>query len=362
MQGKCVSLLAYVFALCPLITASGQEISWMKLMTPQVGWAANLSHLYWTTDQGGHWKDVAPAMSAGEGIGGVFFLDTSTGWVLLSGADKEDVQQFRVAFTSDGGANWSSSPIKIPWKRYAEDFAGGGSVFFLDQLRGWVNLDVYGMLHAGRLLATQDGGKAWQATPDDSGRGGSFCFFNERDGILAGGPDETELWATHDASKNWQQVELKAPPEAAPTQSATYGPPICRDDKHGFLPVSYNRTDDLPGAFALFSTADGGVTWKPDRVLPHVDQPAPGIGVPSAVVDSTLLAVGHFQGTRTIGLVAAREGGSSSTNTSAELASHLFAVSEVTFADASHGWVSTSEGLFSTVDGGASWTNITPPR
>jgi hypothetical protein len=91
----------------------------MKLLTAQVGWAATVSHLYWTTDQGGHWKDASPAMSAGEGIGGVFFLDTSTGWVLLSHADKEDVQQFRIAVTSDAGASQppASECLRRWWTR-----------------------------------------------------------------------------------------------------------------------------------------------------------------------------------------------------------------------------------------------------
>ena len=57
-----VVLISFV-ALCLCNVVSAQQVSWMKLMTPQVGWAANIKHLNWTTDGGVHWNDVAPSMS-----------------------------------------------------------------------------------------------------------------------------------------------------------------------------------------------------------------------------------------------------------------------------------------------------------
>ena len=108
--------------------ASAQQIQSMKLLTAQTGWAQSESHLYWTSDGGAHWKDIAPSMSSNlkEFIGGIFFLDTSTGWVLLSYANDNGEQQFRLASTSDAGATWSSSPIKLPWKRHADACASFG--------------------------------------------------------------------------------------------------------------------------------------------------------------------------------------------------------------------------------------------
>ena len=104
--------------------ASGQAVQAMKLLTPQVGWAWSGQHLYWTLDAGAQWKGISPAVSSGETLAGVFFLDTSTGWVVLSHTDDQDQVQFRVASTHDAGSTWSVSPIQLPWKRYAEDFGG----------------------------------------------------------------------------------------------------------------------------------------------------------------------------------------------------------------------------------------------
>ena len=258
--------------------ASAQQIQSMKLLTAQTGWAQSESHLYWTSDGGAHWKDIAPSMSSNlkEFIGGIFFLDTSTGWVLLSYANDNGEQQFRLASTSDAGATWSSSPIKLPWKRHADDFDGGADVFFLDELHGWVNLQLsHGLTPPGaHLLATQDGGKSWNTTKGEPGWAGtSMCFFNETDGVLAGGgTDRTELWLTHDASKIWQRLKLKVPPDAAPADLPAYGEPICKDARRGFLPVTFSGGDGSPSALVLFATDDGGRSWRADRVLSNLDE------------------------------------------------------------------------------------------
>jgi hypothetical protein len=124
-------VLALLLALILLNTAAtAQPVQSMKLLTAEVGWAQNGQHLYWTTDDGAHWKDIAPPRSSNQSLGGVFFLDTSTGWVVLSHPEEKAEQQFRVAATSDAGATWLSSPIKLPWKRYAEDLQAEPQFFF----------------------------------------------------------------------------------------------------------------------------------------------------------------------------------------------------------------------------------------
>lgn len=168
---------------------SAQAVQSMKLLAPQTGWATLGQGLYWTVDGGTHWKDISPPRALNDILGGVFFLNTSSGYVLLSYPNEKDEPQFRIAHTSDAGASWSSSPIKLPWKRYEDDFFGGGSIFFLDQLHGWVDFNLYSGSSGApaRLLVTKDGGKTWDQTPDDPGRRGSLCFFDENNSVLAEG-------------------------------------------------------------------------------------------------------------------------------------------------------------------------------
>lgn len=159
-----------------------QTVQGMKLISPEVGWVRSGRHFYWTVDAGVHWKDVAPAVSPEEWLAGVFFLDTSTGWVVVGYADKEEQVQFRVALTHDGGSTWSVSPINLPWKRHTEDFGGGAHVYFLDQVHGWMNLGIKSSssFAPGRLLMTEDGGKNWKAPIGESGEGGLFASLVQR--------------------------------------------------------------------------------------------------------------------------------------------------------------------------------------
>jgi hypothetical protein len=339
------------------LPAFSQRVQSMKLLTPRTGWAQAGKHLYWTTDGGEHWQDVAPPESSKEILGSVFFLDTSTGWMLLSYPNEENEPQFRMASTRDAGATWSSFPVRIPWKRYAEDFFGGGSIFFLDQLHGWLNLDVYGMLQAARLFSSQDGGRTWQPTPDDPGRSGSLCFFNNTDGVLAGGAASGELYVTHDGSSSWQESTLKAPPDAAPAEFPTFGAPICQDAKHGVLPVTYS-VPGSPSALVMFTIADGGRTWKPNRVEPGLEERSVGQQVAATVSDSDLILAPRATGDRTLELMRIPERGEPR-HVSAKLPDSDV-ILELSFVSSLTGWARTWNGLLSTSDGGASWNDITP--
>jgi len=352
-----IVLALFVGLLLPV--ASAQQVQSMKLLTPQVGWAQSGQHLYWTTDDGAHWKDIAPSKSPKESIGGVFFLDSSNGWVLLSYPDEKDEQQYRMAITHDAGATWSTTPMKLPWN--AQNFAGGAEIFFLDTLRGWMNVKLsHGLIPAGaRLLVTQDGGKTWTAPNGEPGWAGrSMCFFNQTDGVLAGGGTEgTELWVTHDGSRNWQRSELKAPKGTAPPDATfpTYGSPVCEDSKRGFLPVTFSGSEE-GSAFVLFATSDSGRTWKADRVLPNMPDTSPGEITPSAVADSILMVATWSGGEANLASVAP-----SGAMSHIKLSGALKAVSSLSFADHLHGWAATLHGMYSTSDGGATWTDITPP-
>jgi len=332
----------------------------MKLLTRDVGWAASAQSLFWTTDEGRNWKDITPQRLPKPTVGGVFFLNTSTGWVLLSHSDNNDEQQFETAFTDDAGTTWSASPVILPWHRYAEDFSGGGSVYFADRLRGWAMLEMRSAtLAAGRLLFTEDGGKTWKTTTDDPGRSGSLCFFDKRSGMLVGGLLNTELWLTHDASSSWQQLSLPSAAQVSPANDRAYGAPVCTDGRHGFLPVTYtpavyHEGESHSTALVLFATEDAGRHWRVDKVLTALPDRSHGSLVASTVVDSTLEAIASSQQGSTLFTIGPH-GDRSEVNIT-----NLGPVSEISFAEQLSGWALTSEGLFSTSDGGQSWTNISP--
>jgi hypothetical protein len=364
--GKSNIWLAMVlFFFCSLTVAAAatetNNLQSMKLLTSQVGWVANERHLFWTTTAGESWKEITPKMSSTQIVGGVFFLNTSNGWVLLSYSDQKDEQQFEIASTTNAGETWSTSPIILPWDRYAEDFSGGGTIYFVDYLHGWANLDILSAsLSPARLLYTEDGGKTWNATLDDPGRAGSFCFFGKSDGILAGGPQSTELWITHDASTIWRQSTLMAP-QAAYAGFPTYGHPVCQDSKHGFLPVTYTPTmypnhESFSTILVLFETNDAGRNWKVDRILPSLPNISHGYSVTSSLADSIFFAIAKS------GISEALFTVNSQGVTTKIPAPNLESALILDFVDAFHGWALTSTGVLSTTDGGVTWQHLSVPN
>jgi probable HAF family extracellular repeat protein len=330
----------------------------MKLLTSHIGWAASEGHLLWTTTGGEKWDDITPQMSVQQKIGGVFFLNTSTGWVLISGSDENDEQQFQLAFTDNAGATWSTKSLMVPWTRYPEDFSGGGSVYFVDRLHGWMVLEILSAaLAPGRMLFTEDAGKTWNATADDPGRRGSFCFFGKRDGVLAGGPQDTELWITHDDSKSWQQVSLAPPSQASSADFATYGAPVCEDNKHGFLPVTFTPTvypaqESSSTVLVLFATDNAGRDWKVNRVLFGLPDVSHGYTVATSIMGPNLIAATKTQHRTTLFTVDLHDTISQTSTTV------LGTVSKLSFVDNSYGWALTADGLFATQEGGTSWQKI----
>ena len=263
--------------LCSAVSAQQGGIESMKLLTPEEGWAATRSSLFWTRDNGQHWKDIAPRTKVREKIVSAFFLDNSVGWVLLADGDRQaDGPRFSLATTIDAGANWSIAPLVISHLNpESTQFMGDGRIDFVDSRSGWMNLSIASSANfrLGALLATTDGGKTWDWVPDSPGVSGAIRFSTLKDGWRAGGPGGAKLFVTHDGSRTWREVMLAPPPQVQQAVHPTYDLPTFEDGKHGYLPVTYGGAEGPALSLVLFSTDDGGLSWKPDRTVTRSARP-----------------------------------------------------------------------------------------
>src|SRR5216684_7615817 len=137
-------VLSLVIATCLSTVVLAQQagrVESMKLLTPDVGWAATSQKLFWTIDAGAHWKDITPKLNhKRQMLSSVFFLDASTGWVLLNCGDDRDPKIddvcFEFASTNDSGQSWSIGHPKIvdpvPQSVIIEDGQGFSGTTFLD--------------------------------------------------------------------------------------------------------------------------------------------------------------------------------------------------------------------------------------
>jgi len=284
------------------------------------------------------------------------------GALLSGGGENAEGPQFDLASTTNGGNDWRLVHIRVPnLDPRSVTLTGQGKIDFVDPVHGWINLPVVSSaaFRSGVLLMTENGGKTWQWASGGSGAGGGTVYFvTTTDGWVAGGPDDTKLYATRDGAKSWQEVRLKVPPEVPQGDNPTYDIPIFPDHKHGFLLVTYYSSVGAEAVLVLYSSDDGGRGWKADRVLPKRGDLSGGQKVPSTVADSVLLAAPNSSN-GTLPLTADPPGAKAST-TVAHISSRGFAVFQLSFTGRSRGWASTSEGLLSTGDGGVTWTDVTP--
>ncbi|HEY6766132.1 MAG TPA: hypothetical protein VI386_15350 [Candidatus Sulfotelmatobacter sp.] len=279
-------------------------------------------------------------------------MNSSTGWVLLAGGGKDDSQPlFDLACTSDAGEHWAMRRVNIPGTGIAV-LSGAADVYFLDRDHGWISLRVLGgtTVHRGGVLVTENGGTSWNWMHDDPGLGGEVFFNTLNDGWVLS-QDFTAIYDTHDGSKTWHEVKLQAPPlaEAGTGEAYIYNLPTFEDSKHGFLIAAFSDSDRM----VLFTTADGGLTWKGNRVLPHSEESK------VAIFDSTWTAVSIPLHGKLLTLTRIPLGSVTNQPITAKAdISHITGIHALggageylTFADELHGWVLAGE-LLSTSNGG----------
>ncbi len=348
---------------------TGGRIESMKLLTPEVGWAATNQELFWTSDGGAQWKDITPRGKSNEGIASVFFVDASAGWVLLARAGHENSRTnvretfFELASTANSGQSWTVKPLDFPDPEPSRGLSGDAWVDFVDAQHGWVlvRMNSNTSLSMGVLRSTEDGGKTWKSLGVPAA--GPIRFVTQKDGWMEGGPTEEVthgIYVTRDGGSSWALVSMKAPKEVLPKSYPEYQLPQFVDKDTGFLLVTFSEPNDESPKLALFTTRDGGRTWTFGSVL----EEAGPTSWYAAVAGRNWLAAGCPKGTPAI--VHATGGSMSVAAPLPGKAGPICTgpagvVSGFSFVGDNRGWLLLFSGkLLSTSDGGATWDDTTP--
>lgn len=363
--------LAFVFfltlAVCiPTRAQTAGRIESMKLLTADTGWAATRNKLFWTTDGGANWKDITPKLDHQEQqVSSVFFLDSTTGWILMHCGDnlfpsndplalksdrdlRRDDTCFEFASTRDAGESWSiTHPKIVDPSRHPEDGSGfslGTFLDFVDTLHGWAILKrgTNTMFSAGVMLRTSDGGHTWTQLKDVPPIAEHFIFTNPKDGWMAGGP-EYDLFVTHDGGDSWRKVQ------SLPDMGDSL--PAFGSERRGLMPVGHS----------LLATDDGGRTWTQERTLNDI----PEYGA-IEIVGSVVIAIkrdlekGRTEARTRLSLYEVTSRNELSSNAAEVPVSEGGGPIEISFLSEEQGWTSFSGRLFATKDGGRNWAEITP--
>jgi photosystem II stability/assembly factor-like uncharacterized protein len=373
----------------------------MKLLAPGIGWVvanhwrltvndgsevANGTGIYWTTDNGAHWREITPPITSKMDIADVFFLDTHRGWAIFeqsedtlyrTPSDWQEKVQLALATTTDAGATWSKMPFTLMLKDYLpkdrlwtlNNAVRVSRIAFVDPLHGWLQLSYSMGLHGNNslLLLTSNGGRTWREASAYPGPNSSdMLLLTPNEGWVFGSvsPDGSPcLFVTRDGAKSWQ--ELSADPPTLPLgklESAdcdVYGLPVFENPTHGYLregctdaPVYSMHTT------VLFATNDDGRTWKLDRMIKNVDGQCNSSAITDSVWVAPVMSNGHVTLLH-VGAGATIDAG----RNNASISGNSMCDTGLSLVTPTQGWMSDDSGeLRSTTDGGQTWTTITPGR
>jgi photosystem II stability/assembly factor-like uncharacterized protein len=375
---------------------------------PNRGWMVGIAQLpnsyetvvYRTVDGGQSWSlvgkpgfaTVASNPKAYFPISGVQFLNDTTGFVTLgaeagtNGQTDPGAPTLQILKTGDGGRTWNTVLKQVPATpcsgMYREPFNGPVDVWpvkVASATTAW----------ARGGLRTSDGGAHWKDVSSTALREGTVTALyppNFADFYLDGDhaweaaiygskttcSDHVTVFATADGGQTWQpsgSIALNLPSGnfAAALQLGF------TSAQSGWLFVPRSESNDMMApqltAAALYSTSDGGLTWRHvadlgDSQLKNISTPADSQNCKPMLGQITFSSatVGWLSlNCADPAMLVTRDGG-----LTWKPASTSFGGALPTFVDANHGLVESYGGkiagpsLLATSDGGATWQPLPP--
>jgi photosystem II stability/assembly factor-like uncharacterized protein len=343
----------------------GPDVQTGRLLDAAGGWALTGQRLVVTTDGGSTWRNVTPPGGLGSGVA---FLDAQHGWVAVSEAftSTNDPSYGRIDVwrTTDGGQTWTKAQLPKAVSNQFGEILPEVQFDFLDASHGFAFLS--GNLAKGRndsdLFWTADGGRTWSADrPTGNGHEGiegTVAFATANDGVIVNAMHGNGIVVTHDGGRTWTDATFVLPPGSAGAQ-LFFGQPVYFAGRSGLVAINFQT--DTGSDNRVYRTLDAGSSWTDAATLPtgvfaisFLDQER-WIGVNGSVVVRTADGGRTWASSSAVGLPAAL-------------------LESLTVVDAQHGWAlvgmnvcltfksdcSSRTGLYATVDGGSTWTQLWP--
>ena len=256
------------------VVASPVHLEELHMFASAGGWAfgfdpqynARINLVLKTSDGGRHWRNVTPPNGTAEAAP-LAALDEDHAW-LMRFTGPGQVSVFR---TSDGGAHWRETLVKDS-KFTQPGSLGLGHITFIDRSHGWLWLSYgFGGDELGSLYGTSDGGASWaivsstdpqrgpgNAIPWQGGKSG-ITFVDLKTGWLTASSYRPKplLYATHDGGITWMSVSYPDAPGIRSNQVVT--PTRFFTPTTGYFVIGGAQS-------LLFWTTDRGAMWSTEVV------------------------------------------------------------------------------------------------
>jgi photosystem II stability/assembly factor-like uncharacterized protein len=356
----------------PLVQNS--SLSAFQPLADGQGWASAGDRLLWYA-KGQGWKEITPSAGSPARLLSAFFLENHQGWLVLQDPISG---QLTLMTTLNAGGAWQAAALAAPDNRVV----ASASLDFIDAQMGWLSLKYASgsSFSVGTLYKTMDGGKSWQQLSLPIGE--PVYFIDANRGWVAGGPAGNELFSSRDGGATWQTQSLGYTQDVAfPIYQSL---PYFTSPTEGWLAVT--AADPLKPHVDLYATHDAGDTWAAQGTIAIDPALNPASAVSSAVLNGNRWLLGGPGKPALFSLPA--KGSLAQSMTTRLTVSGLPAGAAQIRTSSSTGWALVNEGdcrgfkpkagetappgaqpflctstasLWETLDGGASWSEITPP-
>jgi photosystem II stability/assembly factor-like uncharacterized protein len=320
------------------------------------GWGITLQGIWRTTDGAVSWKhpvsNTVPMPGEEFLISGIaeYFPDSSNGWIISAYGPQKPLFVFH---TADQGQSWQAArlPVKADW----EQGYSGGFIDFPERQSGYILLNsepALGFMEKS-FYRTTDGGKSWSRVSDITSSIEAYptgmAFRDADTGWITSsnhGQEHILTFKTVDGGKTWTPEKLANPPALSGIAYSNSYPPIFsgKNRMEGLLPLEIVRN----GAHSMvfYTSNNGGRSW---RYGPGID----GVQASRTTWLNARTGWALQEGGK---LLATVDGGVTWKRIArAELFDRA---ASIQFATSRNGWIAGPGTLWSTSDGGDSWTRL----
>lgn len=284
-----------------------------------IGWTFQDYTILKSTNSGINWSYKSDT-NGYNSINSVFFIDSSFGWAVSP--------IYHFLKTTDGGARWEKAPIDINNTVFHEYV----KVQFINRNTGWI-------LNGARVAKTTNSGQNWFSIYDTTSYSGIFNdmhFFDENNAIVSSG---SFLLRTSNGGNSWyrQYVDF---------QDRSIKKIKFMNNSTGWLVV--NASFSLPSA--VYKTTNSGQNWIP---IFNTDNDISDLHF---LDNNKGWIISQEWNITSFGVLNYTSNGGETWSRLIPNSSYYPGFSKVYFKDENTGWIVGYSQLFTTTNGGNSWS------